>query len=294
MINNNNKVFVVDIFRIIELCTVENICLAELQEDAQFNKIPAGDVRNFVDRIIKIATGKADDIKTKLILKQKQKLKKENEKEYNREYKSENKKDNENDDENANKRKYKNEIENKRDNISSNFSLEDVCASKGVSVNLIEGTGAHTSGRFRAEIYYDEKIINIMKRSIDQMYDVLKIFVVYFGDNKRFISADNIKNMHIAHELYHLIEFTDGEYTPDLLPAVTSINIFGFERKKSVSKASEAAAHIFCMRLLDLPFHPKLLDYLCLLAAGEVRSEKLIEFLEEIQMLTARFTALSI
>lgn len=241
-----------DIFRIIELCTVENMCLAELKEDAKFKNLPAGAVRDYIDRLIKIAAGKADDIKLKL--KQKKILKSESE--------------------------------------NLNFSLEDICKSKGMSVNLIEGSGASAGGHFRAEIYFEEKIINIMKRSIDQMYDVLKNFVVYFGENKNFISFENIKNMHIAHELYHLIEFTDGEYTPEMLPPVKNFKIFGFERRSGVSKASEAAAHIFCMRLLDLPFHAKMLDYLCLLSAGEVTPERLIEFLEEIQMSMARFTAL--
>jgi hypothetical protein len=221
------RLFPVDIYRIIELCTVENMCLAELREDAQFKKMPAGGVRDYIDRLIKIAAGKAEKIKS--------------------------------------------------ESPGSKLSLSDICRSKGVSVNLIDGSRAQAGGRFRAEIYYDEKIINIMKRSIDQMYDALKN--INFGENDRFVSVDNIKDMHIAHELYHLIEFTDGEYTPDLLPPVTSVKIFGFERRSGVSKASEAAAHIFCMRLLDIPFHPKMLDYLCLLSAGEVTRERLIEFL---------------
>lgn len=235
-----------DIFRIIELCTVENMCLAELQEDALFDKIPAGGARDYVDRIIGIAAGKADDIKLKL--KQKNKLKSENKSE------------------------------------SPNFNLEDICALKGAKVNLIEGPAAPASARFRAEIYYDEKIINIMKSSIDQMYDVLEKFAVYFGENKNFISVDNLKNMHIAHELYHLIEFTDGEYTPDMIPQVTNAKIFEFERRTGISKASEAAAHIFCMRLLNMMFHPKMLDYLCLLGTGEVTPERLIEFLKDLKI----------
>lgn len=257
-----------DILRIIELCTVENMCLAELYEDALFDKIPAGGVGDYVNRIIRIATEKADDIK----LKQKKKLKtdSENKSENKCKYKS----------------KSKTESENENESENQNLNLEDICALKGVKVNLIEGSGAFAGTCFRAEIYYEEKIINIMKRSIDQMYEILKKYVIYFGENKNFISIDNIKDMHVAHELYHLIEYMDGEYTPDMLPAVTSIKIFGYERKSGISKASEAAAHIFCMRLLDLPFHPKILDYLCLLDAGEVTDEKLIEFLEDISRKT--------
>jgi hypothetical protein len=223
-------VFPVDVLRIIELCTPENMSLAELREDAQFKKLPAGEIRNYIGRLIEIASGRADKV------------------------------------------------------ISANRKLKpgltDICRSKGVSVNLIDSPDTRAGRHFRAEIYYDEKIINIMKSSVDQIYNALIYFNFNSGDNARLISVDDIIDIHIAHELYHLIEFNDGQYTPDMLPSVTGTKIFGFERKVSISKASEAAAHIFCMRLLDLPFHPKILDYLCLLANGEVTRDGLIEFLE--------------
>ncbi len=241
-----------NIDKIAELCTAENMTFAELREDPQFKNLPEEKIRGYIKKLIAIAWNTADKIKT----------------------------------------------ENK------NASLESICAAKGASVVVFEGIGIAANARSRAEIYYDKKIINIMKNSIDQMYAVLKNLCFNYNfkfnldpdnnlnfnsgldlhKNEHFISADNIKDMHIAHELYHLIEFTDGEHTPGLLPAVTSLKIGGFERISGILRASEAAAHIFCMRILDLPFHPKLLDYLCLLGEGKVTRNGLIEFLEEIQI----------
>ena len=240
-----------DIDNIVELCTAENMTFAELREDAQFKKLPEGKIRGYINDLIAMAGSLADKVKS--------------------------------------------------DN--ANASITDICASRGVAVNLIDASIA-ANACFRAEIYYDKKIINIMGKSIDQMYNVLKNLRLNYNfesnldfnnylnfnsdldlrKNGRFISADNIKDIHIAHELYHLIEFTDGGHTHDQLPAVTGGKIGGFEKRSGGLRASEAAAHIFCMRILELPFHPKLLDYLCLLGAGEVTREGLTEFLEEIQI----------
>ncbi|HOT78173.1 MAG TPA: hypothetical protein PK467_20460 [Candidatus Wallbacteria bacterium] len=160
------------------------------------------------------------------------------------------------------------------------FSVLDICRSEGVSVNLIDNPCPRAVPVFRAEILYREKLINVMKSSVDQICGVLKNF--NFNGLECIASFDYIKDMHIAHELYHFIEFSSGEYIQDELAGVTYFKIGGFEKKTGVAKASEAAAHIFCMKIMDAPFHPKLLDYLCMLDAGEISYEKLIGFLESI------------
>lgn len=214
---------------IINLCTVENMSLAELYEDPQFNKIPKDKIFDYISMSGRIAGDKAAKIKT----------------------------DNE------------------------NTELMDICRSKGVTVNIVDKDYSIMNVRYRAEIYYDKKIINIMKNSIVQMYDQLKD-IQFFEDNFP-ITVDKIIDIHAAHELYHLMESIDREETPGLLPKVTSIKIGRFEKKAEVVRTSEVAAHIFCMKLLELPFHPKLLDYLYLVSSGEVTEKRLIEFLRDIQ-----------
>lgn len=161
-------------------------------------------------------------------------------------------------------------------NENPNISLLDICKSKGITVNIIKKDDSVSNIHYRAEIFYEKKIINIVKNSITEMLKQLRNLNFYLSMNK-------IEEIHLAHELYHLIEYIDGEETGNLLPKVTSIKIGKFEKKSKIIRASEAAAHIFCLEMLELPFHPRLLDYLYLVAVGEVTEEKLIEYLEDIQ-----------
>lgn len=158
-------------------------------------------------------------------------------------------------------------------------ALIDICQAKGITVNMVDRDYSVMNVRYRAEIIYDKKLINIMKGSINHMYNQLKDLF----EDKYPISIDCITDIHVAHELYHVIEYIDNEKTGSLLPEITSFKIGRLEKKSEISKTSEAAAHIFCMELLNLPFHPKLLDYLYLLGTGEVTEEKLLDYLEGIE-----------
>jgi hypothetical protein len=219
----------VDIEKIVKLCSVENMSLAELYDDPQFKKIPRDKVMDYIYSSSKIARGKAARIKSE----------------------------------------------------NQGISMIDICKAKGVTVNIIDKDYSVMNVHYRAEIYYEKRAINIMKASIDQMYNQLKNLNFYEG--KYAVSVDSITDIHIAHELYHLIENIDGEETGSLLPKVTSIKIGKLEKKSEVVRTSEVAAHIFCMKILDLPFHPKLLDYLYLAGAGEVTEGRLLDFLQDIQ-----------
>jgi len=160
-------------------------------------------------------------------------------------------------------------------------ALIDICENKGITVNIVNRDYSLMNVRYRAEIIYDKKIINIMKGSINHMYNQLMKLNLF--EDKFHVSVDSITDIHVAHELYHVIEYIDGEKTGSLLPEITSFKIGRIEKKSEISKTSEAAAHIFCMELLKLPFHPKLLDYLYLLGTGEVIEEKLLDYLESIE-----------
>lgn len=170
---------------------------------------------------------------------------------------------------------------NKIKNENKSMSLIDICKSKGVTVNILDKDYIAANVHYRAEIYYLDKSINIMKSSIVQMCDQLTKLNLFY--DRYDISYERVVDIHVAHELYHLIEYIDKEETGSLLPKVTSIKVGRFERKSEVVRTSEVAAHIFCMEILNLPFHPKLLDYLYLLSNGEVTEDRLVEFLYRIE-----------
>jgi hypothetical protein len=162
-----------------------------------------------------------------------------------------------------------------------NTSLRDICKARDVTVRIVDQPAGGPTLPYRAEIYYQERKINISKQSIMQMANQLQDLTLL--DGYHTMAVNEIIDIHIAHELYHLLEYLDGEETGSLLPTVVRYKIGTFEKRAQIVRASEAAAHIFCMELLKLPFHPKLLDYLYLLRLGKVTEAKLLTFLTAIQ-----------
>lgn len=168
----------------------------------------------------------------------------------------------------------------KRGNIKS---LIEFCEYKGVTVNIIDANYEVMKIKYRADIYYDKKQINIIKPSILEMYNSLGKFKT-FGEDFG-LTTEKIIDIHIAHELYHLIEHMEKEETGSLLPKVTTFKIGRYERKAEVIKTSEVAAHIFCMEVLNLPYHPRLLDFLYLLVSKQTTEMQLIDYLSNLKKL---------
>jgi hypothetical protein len=162
-----------------------------------------------------------------------------------------------------------------------NMMLPDICAACGVAINIVSHYDSAVAVPYRAEIFFKESRINIMRQSLVQMYDQIRELTADGGNFP--LAINTIIDMHIAHELYHLLEHIEGETTASLLPAVTSWKLGGFRKQSQIVRASEAAAHIFCMELLELHFHPKFLDYLYLLSTGKVDEEGLVKFLQTMQ-----------
>lgn len=165
----------------------------------------------------------------------------------------------------------------------NNKNLIEFCKHKGVTVNIIDANYEVMKIKYRADIYYDKKQINIIKPSILEMYNFLEKFKT-FGEGFN-LTIEKIIDIHIAHELYHLIEYMEKEETGKLLPKVTTFKIGKYERKVEVTKTSEVAAHIFCMEVLNLPYHPRLLDFLYLLVSKQITEVQLINYLINLKKL---------
>jgi len=143
--------------------------------------------------------------------------------------------------------KYKNEdIEKLLKDNGVKVSIKDYCQSKKLDI--------------RGEIIFEEKErqIIIYKNSIEQIVETLK----GYGLN---ISKKEVYNIHLAHELYHFLEFKNEENTNYLLDKIDINFCRIIKRKSTILKTREIAAHAFCKELLNLKFHPKLLDYIYLI-----------------------------
>ncbi|MDU5105351.1 hypothetical protein [Clostridium sp.] len=133
----------------------------------------------------------------------------------------------------------------------------------------------------RGEIIFDkeEKQIIIYKNSIDQIIETLK-------KHELSISRKEVYNIHLAHEFYHFLEYSNNDNTNYKIDKI-EIGLGRFiKRKATILKTREIAAHAFCKEILNLKFHPKLLDYIYLL---ENKKINLIEFKKYIKELEENY-----
>ncbi|MDR1001174.1 MAG: hypothetical protein LBL96_10330 [Clostridiales bacterium] len=83
------------------------------------------------------------------------------------------------------------------------------------------------------------------------------------------------ERVHLAHELFHFLEYKRGRSFSDELEKVVTVRIFGYSRKAKINRCEEVAAHAFAKEMLDLPCLPNYYDYLYLVGAGKMTREAL-------------------
>lgn len=86
------------------------------------------------------------------------------------------------------------------------------------------------------------------------------------------LGEEELLRMHLAHELYHALEFSHGPMTPEAVPPVRVLGLFGL-RERRPACASEIAAHAFARRLTGIPICPLLVDALALMGEGSLSQE---------------------
>ena len=82
------------------------------------------------------------------------------------------------------------------------------------------------------------------------------------GLAKRLLGEATVEDVFIAHELYHHLEATRPEVPIARRHQATLLRIGKWRWRTGIAMLSEIAAGAFAQALLDLPCHPKVLDYL--------------------------------
>lgn len=155
-------------------------------------------------------------------------------------------------------------------------TLEDLLKENGVEV-IIEETCPTNRLDIRGEIIFDkkEKKITIYKNSMEQLYKSL-------NELGFKVSREKVYKIHLAHEFYHFLEFKNKKNTNELLDKVETIFIGPIKINSSILKTREVAAHSFCKELLNLKFHPKLMDYLFLLETKKINQNDFKNYITEL------------
>lgn len=140
-----------------------------------------------------------------------------------------------------------------------------ICRSRGISVNLNERQGTIGQIRFRAQIELSakERAITLYKSSMEELRQCAGVLL-----HGRSFTLKEITDIHLAHELFHDLEFTELGYTNKRLDDISSLSLGPLRIRASVTKTSEIAAHAFSRYLLNLPCLPNLLDYAYMIHSG--------------------------
>ena len=157
--------------------------------------------------------------------------------------------------------------------LNKNFKLREICMERNINIDIIDKEYRVGKIKFRAEIFLRKRKINIMGASIKQLQECL--------DDK--FTFDEVVDIHIAHELYHFIEYDKKVKTNQILDKIESFKFGCFKRHSTIVKTSEIAAHAYCKKLLGLNFHPKALDYQYMMKQNIINEKKLEEYFKNLE-----------
>lgn len=93
------------------------------------------------------------------------------------------------------------------------------------------------------------------------------------------VNYELAKNLHLAHEFFHFLEFESDSCVPQQLEPVITMDFLGFKRRARINRCSEVAAHAFAKALLDLKVLPNYYDYCYLINTGKMTEEAFEEML---------------
>lgn len=88
------------------------------------------------------------------------------------------------------------------------------------------------------------------------------------------MSLDDLVELHLSHEFYHVLEFSSGRRTERLVPPMRVRGLLGV-RSRPARRSSEVAAHAFARAWLGHGPHPVLIDALALVASGALATGEL-------------------
>lgn len=152
-------------------------------------------------------------------------------------------------------------------------SVIEICEEKKLKLDKPEEEYDFEIVKLRGKYDSDEKTIILYDLSIKKLEKALIDSKVGLE-----LSYDEIKEMQVAHELYHYLEDKEIGATCEKLE---NVRIF-LTKKYPVMKTSDIAAHIFCKELLKLPYHPKILDYYYLIGTEYTDEAHLKNYIDEL------------
>lgn len=150
-----------------------------------------------------------------------------------------------------------------------NLDILELCKEKNIDIQYIKESKKTYGVSFRAQTEMDKKKckIWIFEGSIRELAASSS-----YGDRKE-ISYEKALKIHLAHEFFHYLEYTKGEFAAEKLEPILRINLPFLKKKANIQRCSEIAAHSFAKELLGLEELPNLYDYCYLVNSGQMKEK---------------------
>lgn len=154
------------------------------------------------------------------------------------------------------------------------LSLEAELARMGVELRRLGGApGGEGAGvRVAALTTYDSRPAGTRRVDL-YLGEIARKHRALLGAGAE-VAPDELVELHLAHEFYHVLEFSSGRRTERLVPAMRVRGLLG-ARPRPARRSSEVAAHAFARAWLGRGPHPALVDALVLVASGALTAEEL-------------------
>lgn len=150
--------------------------------------------------------------------------------------------------------------------------LEGELARMGVEVRRLGDApgGEGASVRVAALATYDPRPTGTRRVDL-YLGEIARKHEVLLGAGAE-VGLDELVGLHLAHEFYHVLEFSRDLRTEELVPPVGVRGLLGV-RRRPARRAGEVAAHAFARAWAGHGPHPALVDAIVLVASGAASAE---------------------
>lgn len=156
------------------------------------------------------------------------------------------------------------------------MNIIGVCKESGIEIEYLKESKKTYGVSFRAQVEMSQKQTKIWIYE-GSLADLAKNSE-YAG--RKPISYQDALQIHLCHEFFHYLEYQQNRFVSQILPKITTLQVFGLKREGSINRCSEIAAHAFAKELLKLEELPNVYDYLYLINSGQMRKDQFFEMIQ--------------
>ncbi len=158
----------------------------------------------------------------------------------------------------------------------SGKDILNLCEDNKIEIKYIKKSKKAYGVSFRAQVEMDKKHTKIW------LYEgsIQELAKSSGYDGRKTLTYEEALKIHLCHEFFHYLEYTENEFVPEKLEKVVTLRVFNFTRKARIQRCSEIAANSFAKELLQLKELPNVYDYIYLINSGKISKEQFVHMIE--------------